>query len=113
MYNIVYYETTSGKRPAEEFIYKQDRKMQAKILTNITRLADEGTNARGPLSKYLRDGIFEIRSQVGNNITRILYFFCLGQEIVLTNGFVKKTQETPDSEFQKAKRYRDDYINGR
>ena len=110
MYNIIYYETVNGKRPAEEFIYNQDKKMRAKILSNLDYIANEGINAREPRSKYLKDGIFEVRSQVGNNITRILYFFCLGQEIILTNGFVKKTQETPKAEIQKAKQFRDDYI---
>lgn len=33
-----------------------------------------------------------------------------GRKIVLTNGFVKKTNKTPPEEIEKAKRYRDIYI---
>ena len=35
------------------------------------------------------------------------------QRIVLTNGFIKKTQKTPPQEIEKAKRYRADYLSRR
>ena len=44
------------------------------------------------------------------NISRVMYFFYVGKKIVMTNGFVKKTQKTPKSEINLAKKYRDDYI---
>ena len=53
---------------------------------------------------------FEIRTIVGTNLTRVLYFFCIGKKAVLTNGFVKKTQKTPKKEIEKAKSYRDDFL---
>lgn len=65
---------------------------------------------REPYSKYLEDGIFEIRAKIGTNITRVLYFFYHGREIILTNGFIKKTQKTPKKEIELAKKYRDDYL---
>ena len=49
---------------------------------------------REPYSKYLEDGIFEVRGKVGNDISRVLYH---GGKIILTNGFIKKTQKTPRS----------------
>ena len=36
-----------------------------------------------------------------------------GQEIVLTNGFVKKTQKTPHSEIELAEKYRDEFLKKR
>ena len=52
---------------------------------------------REPLVKPVEEGIFELRTQVGNDITRIFYFFFSGKKIILTNGFVKKTQKnTPN-----------------
>ena len=61
-------------------------------------------------SKYLGDGIFELRCKQGNNITRILYFFYYEGKIVLTNGFVKKKQKTPLEEISLAKVRRADFI---
>ena len=65
---------------------------------------------REPHSKELEDGIFELRAKVSTNISRVLYFFYFGNQIILTNGFIKKTFKTPDKEIEKAKKYRKDYI---
>lgn len=53
-------------------------------------LEDKGPALREPYSKPLGDGIFEIWAKQGRDITRVLYFFVVGQKIILTNGFVKK-----------------------
>ena len=65
---------------------------------------------REPYSKPLGDGIFELRAKVGTDISRVLYFFYYEGRIVLTHGFIKKTQRTPAGEIEKAKKYRRDYI---
>ena len=69
-----------------------------------------GTQLREPYSKSLGDGIFELRAKQSSNITRILYFFVVGHQIILTNGFVKKTQKTPPEEIALAQKYRADYF---
>lgn len=64
-----------------------------------------------PYSEHLVDEIFEIRAKVGSDIARVLYFFVIGKKIVLTNGFIKKTQKTPKNEIELAKKYRNDFLN--
>lgn len=108
---VEYYELENGICPVEEFILKQDNKMQAKIFKNLELLEIRGNELREPFSKHIEDGIFEIRNKVGNDITRIFYFFVIGQKIILTNGFIKKTQKTPKAEIALAKKYRNDYLN--
>lgn len=61
-------------------------------------------------SKHLESGIFELRCKFGGDITRVLYFFYYDGKIVLTNGFIKKTQKTPKYEIQLAKDRREDFI---
>ena len=92
------------------FILSLDEKLRAKTLRNISLLAKVGTALREPESSKLDDGIFEIRTKVGTNLTRVLYFFYIGKKAVLTNVFVKKTQKTPKREIEKAKSYRDDFL---
>lgn len=87
-----------------------DDKMRAKIARAISRLEKNGTELREPFSKHLENGIFELRASFSSNTSRVLYFFFTGRAIILTNGFIKKTQKTPRSEIEKAKRYRIDYI---
>lgn len=109
LFEVEYYEKSDGTYPAEEFILSQDIKMQTKLFRLLELLELKGNELREPYSKSLSDGIFEIRAIRGNNITRVLYFFVIGKKIVLTNGFVKKTQKTPDSEIALSKKYRADY----
>lgn len=85
--------------------------MRQKMLRSIMALQEMGYSLRMPLSEFLEDGIFELRAQAGNNISRVLYFFMLGNQSVLTHGFIKKTQKTPAREIKRAKKMRDEYVN--
>ncbi len=81
------------------------------MLRTIFLLKENGSDLREPYSKYLGDGIFELRAKVSTDITRVLYFFVSGRKAILTHGFIKKTQKTPPSEISRAKRYRTNYLN--
>jgi phage-related protein len=108
-FEVIFYEKENGDCPVEEFIKLQDIKMRAKIVGLLELLEEKGNQLREPYSKPIVDGIFEIRCKVGNNITRVLYFFYYEGKIVLTNGFVKKTQKTPPEEIKLAKERRADF----
>lgn len=110
MFEIVFYCTKTGDCPILNFLEAVDGKMQAKIMRNIAILKNNGYLLREPLSKSLNDGIFKLRTQVGNNETRVLYFFVCGKKIVMTNGFVKKSQKTPTGEIEIAMEYKKDYM---
>lgn len=92
-YEIEFYDKADGSEPAKEFILALDAKMRAKVVRTVGLLREEGPSLREPYSKHLEDGIFEIRTKFGSDITRVLYFFVIGRRIILTNGFVKKTPE--------------------
>lgn len=106
---IEFYEDRNGNKPIEEFLLGLDIKMRAKLVGLLQILQEKGNLLREPYSKHLEDGIFEIRGKSGNNITRVLYFFYYDGKIILTNGFIKKTQKTPKKEIQLAKKRRADY----
>lgn len=108
-FEIIFYEKENGECPAEEFIDSLDAKMRAKIVGLLELLEEKGNSLREPYSKHIDDEIFELRCKVGNNITRVLYFFYYGGKIILTNGFVKKTQKTPPEEIRLAKERRADF----
>ena len=109
-FNVIFYETKEGKLPAEEFINSQDSRMRDKIARDIGILKIFGNALRMPYSEHLQDGIFQLRTQLGNNISRVLYFFYDGKDIIFTIGFNKKTRTTPPKEIEKAKKYREDYF---
>ena len=112
-FEIVFYEKPDGSEPAMDFIMSLDDKMQARVLRTIDLLSKNGAELREPYSKHLVDGIFEIRAKVGSDISRVLYFFVVGHKVVITNGFIKKTQKTPKNEIELARKYRNEYLSRR
>lgn len=99
-----------GNNPVKEFISEQNSKLQAKIIYDLKRLDGLGSAARKPLSSYIEDGILEMRTIQGNNISRIFYFFIFGDKIIMTNGYIKKTQKVDTKELMLAKNRRDKYM---
>ncbi len=110
-FEVIFYGKADGTFPARDFILSLEPKMRAKMVRTVELLEHNGIDLREPYSKSLGDGIFELRAKVGSDISRVLYFFVVGRTVVLTNGFIKKTQKTPPAEIEKAKRYREDYLS--
>ena len=107
--NVVFYEKEDGTIPVADFINSLDKKMHVKTIHTLELLKEYGHMLRSPYSKELNDGIMELRISAESNISRILYFFVVGNTAILTNGFIKKTQKTPPNEIQRARIYRADY----
>ena len=110
-YEVEFYDLPDGSEPHADFINSQSTKMATKILWTIDLLEEFGPALREPYSKKIDDEIFELRMKVGSDITRVMYFFIAGKKAVLTNGFLKKTQGTPQSEIDLARKYRKDYLD--
>ncbi len=65
----------------------------------------------GHLSKYLNEGIWELRSNISEKrITRIFYTLIKGK-IIFLNGFIKKTQKTPRDELTYAQYILKSYLH--
>lgn len=110
-FEVEFYESEDGEDiPVQKFLDSLDLKMQAKLDMEIKLLSEKGNELRLPYSEHLEDGIFELRAKVGSDISRVLYFFYYEKRIILTHGFIKKTQKTPKSEIKKAKKYRQDFL---
>ena len=107
---IEFFETSDGKEPAKEFLLSLNVKMRAKMMRTITLLSLNGNELREPYSKHLGTGIFELRAQIGTDISRVLYFFVIDQKVILSHGFIKKTQKTPVREIERAERNRVEYM---
>ena len=95
-YDVQLYEKANGDCPIQDFLDSLDDKMAAKMYGMIELLEENGPALRKPYSEHLQDGIFELRAKFSSNITRVLYFFYIDKKIILTNGFVKKTQKNAE-----------------
>jgi phage-related protein len=109
MFDLEYYSLPNGEKPVAIFIDGLDVQMRAKAFGSLATLAEYGNLLREPYSKAIGNGLFELRVKFAGDITRVFYFFCANNTIVLTNGFVKKTQKTPKLEIELALKYKSDY----
>ena len=107
-YDVEFYRTEDKSCPVIEFLDSLNIKMRTKVLRMVHLLEQNGNELREPYSKHLEDGIFELRMELGSDITRVLYFFVVDKKVVLTHGFVKKTQKTPKAQIELAKKIPED-----
>lgn len=59
------------------------------------------------------DNLWEVRAEFGGDAFRLLGFWDAGSFVILTNGFVKKTQKTPEREIAMAEQRKRDHLNRR
>lgn len=92
----------------EYFMSTLTMKEQEKIKYGLLLLT---TQDRIPTKfvKFIRDGLFELRTEYSGNIYRVFFIFDNGNIVVLFNGFQKKTQKTPESEIEKAVKIKEEY----
>ena len=98
MFKIIMYTDENGISPVDEFLddlYQENFKLYAKTLRTLNLLKTTGNRLTMPYSRYLQKGLFELRTEQGNNITRLFYFFEKEQIIVADHGIIKKSQKTP------------------
>jgi len=94
-----------------EFYNKLDKDLQEKI-DWVFELVKTVDIIPKKYFKHLEstDGLFEIRIEYERNIYRIFCFFDEGNLVILINAFQKKTQKTPKSEIEFAKKLKRQYF---
>lgn len=107
------YKKANGEEPVAEFLNSLPPKERAKVLRTIQLLGEFGPMLRMPHRRPIEKDLYELRTILGNNIFRVFHFHYEDGEFILLNGFRKKTEKTPPGEIERAKRYRDDYLQQR
>jgi phage-related protein len=110
---VIFYKTVDGKCPVQEFLDSLPGKVAQKIAWALRLLEDLERVPSFYFKKLVgTEEIWECRVQFGSNAYRIFCFF-IGNTVVLTHGFVKKTQKTSIHEIERAAAYRRDFLRRR
>jgi phage-related protein len=70
----------------------------------VELLAEYGPSLRLPHSRAFGDGLFELRPRGRTGIGRAFYCYLVGKRVVVLHAFIKKSQQTPDSELKLARK---------
>ena len=107
-YRVGFYTTQKGESPMDEFIDTLPERHVGKIHRWIDLLARLGPDLTRPYADLLSGKIRELRIAMEHHQYRLLYFFH-GKHVVITHGFVKKTDKIPQKEIERAQAYRKDW----
>jgi phage-related protein len=112
--SVIFYKTANGKCPVQDFIDSLPGKVAQKIIWVFRLLEDLDIVPSSYFKKLVgTEEIWECRIQLGSNAYRIFCFFLDNSIVVLTHGFVKKSQKTPIHEIERAEVYRRDFLKRR
>ena len=111
--SVIFYSTADGKCPIKDFLDALPGKAAQKVTWVLRLLEDLNIVPATYFKKLVGTEIWECRIQAGSNAYRVLCFFVTGDVVVLTHGFIKKTQKTPKNEIEKAEAYRQDFLRRR
>jgi len=110
---VLFYRTVDGKCPVQEFLDSLPGRVTQKIVWALRLLEDMDIVPASYFKKLAgTEDIWECRIQFGSNAYRIFCFF-LNNSVLLTHGFVKKSQKTPVGEIERAEAYRRDFFKRR
>jgi phage-related protein len=110
---VLFYKTLAGRCPVQEFLDSLTGKVAQKIIWVLRLLEDLEIVPSTYFKKLTGTNIWECRIHHGQNSYRIFCFFDSHSIIVLTHGFMKKTQKTPKEEIERAESYRREFLSRR
>jgi phage-related protein len=108
---VIFYESSSGRRPVEEFLDTLSAKQAQKTAWVINLVEDLAVVPAQYFQKMPNtEDLWEVRVKSGNNIFRFLGFFDGRKLVVLSHAFQKKTQKTPRQAIRLAEDRKRDYF---
>lgn len=97
---VVFYRTAEGREPVREFLKALSREDRQEVGADLFVLQSEWPVGM-PLVRAMGKGLWELRSDLGDRIARVLFCFH-ERRIVALHAFIKKTQATPTRELDLA-----------
>ena len=105
-FEIFFVETSAGQCPAKKYLDSLEKRRRAKLDALLDRIALHGKiNNREQFKKLIGYNIYEIK-----NFQDRLFGFFDEKRFVVTNGFIKKKNDTPKAEIDRALKNRELYF---
>ena len=96
-----FYRSASGTEPVRDWLLSLSKSDRARIGEDI-KTVEFGWPVEMPPCRPMGGGLFETRTALKDRIARVLFCIHSGQ-MVLLHGFIKKAEQTPQSELEMAR----------
>ena len=107
---LVFFRTDAGREPVREWIEKFDETDERTIYAVIRAVrADWNTSLHKRRVKKLAEALWEIRCRISKKRTARLIFTRDGNDMMLLEGFIKKSQKTPQKNLKLARKRKDEW----
>lgn len=110
-YIAYYYISQSGQCPLENYLETiKDKPTLAKLYRLICRLIDTNCRLPSEFIKHVTGKIYELRLRTNKTQHRIFYFTDRGEQIILLDGYAKKTKKIPKHIIEKNLNHYKNYL---
>ena len=110
-YQVVFYWDERGRKPVREFIDSLSLKTREKIDAHIKMLSEQGPFLRRPYADKLIRKLHELRVRFFSDNVRIIYYFFLGDKVVLLHAFRKKKWQIDQKDIELAERRMNEFTS--
>jgi phage-related protein len=107
-WELVFYQTASGRCPVVDFLGGLSAQETAAVTKELDLLEEFGIALGPPHTRFIRGKLWELRCR-GRSQHRVFYVAVTGRRLVLLHAFTKKTQQTPPQEIETAQQRLRDY----
>jgi phage-related protein len=100
----IFFRTEAGGEPVRDWLKNLPSPQDRKRIGEDIKTVEFGWPIGMPVCRPLGDGIYEVRTSLGQNrIARVLFYIDKRGRMVLLHGFIKKTQTTPGEDMNLAR----------
>ena len=107
MFDIEFWEDEKGNSDVKNFIEELSKKKDKNSIINLRKvvayidvLSEKGSSICYPIARHIEKEIWELRPLKN----RFMYAYITDKKIIILSHFIKKTDKTPKSEIEKAKK---------
>lgn len=109
----IFFRTEAGGEPLREWLKSLPSPEDRKLIGEDIKTVEFGWPVGMPVCRSLGGGISEIRTHLTQDrIARVLFYIDAKRRMVLLHGFIKKTQKTPLSDLELARRNKSKHERG-
>jgi phage-related protein len=104
---VIFYRTAAGGEPVRDWLKGLESVEDRKQIGGDIKTVEFGWPIGMPVCRPLGNGLYEVRSNLtGDKIGRAIFYIDVRARMVLLHGFIKKTQKTPQSDLELARKNR-------